>query len=80
MVDFACVECKVVVEVDGETHLSIKRKDAARTNYLESNGWCVLRYWNTEVYEELEAVREAIYHRCVREIKNANPDSEAEKD
>ena len=71
VVDFACVECNIIVEVDGESHLTTKRKDAVRTSFLESEGWCVLRYWNTEVYDELEAVREAIYHQCVLANKQA---------
>jgi very-short-patch-repair endonuclease len=64
--DFACVACRVVVELDGETHLSSTRADADRTAFLEREGWHVLRVWNTEVYDELEGVKEAIYQLCVR--------------
>jgi very-short-patch-repair endonuclease len=32
---------------------------------LESLGWCVVRFWNTEVYDDFEPVKEAIYHQCV---------------
>jgi len=62
--DFACRECKLIVEVDGETHLGRETRDARRTDYLQAQGWLVLRFWNTEVYDELEAVLETIYRAC----------------
>ena len=65
VVDFACVACSLVVEVDGETHLPAKSRDAKRTAFLEGAGWQVIRFWNTQVYDELEAVKEAIYQACV---------------
>src|SRR5437588_5434697 len=49
--DLACHECKVIVEVDGETHLGREERDESRTTYLQAQGWAVLRFWNTEVYE-----------------------------
>jgi very-short-patch-repair endonuclease len=70
VVDFACVECKVVVEVDGETHLSRREDDERRSDFLRTEGWCVLRYWNTEVYDELESVKEAIYRMCEQRAKH----------
>src|SRR5262249_54789743 len=65
VVDFACVLCKVAVEAEGESHLSSRRHDQKRTAFLESAGWRVLRYWNTEIFGELAAVKEAIYRKCV---------------
>ena len=65
VVDFACVECKLVVELDGVTHLPRKSADEERSRFLESAGWCVMRFWNTDVYDELDAVKEAIYRQCV---------------
>lgn len=64
IVDFACVECRLIVEVDGETHLARRREDEQRTRFLEAEGWRVRRFWNTEVYEEFEPVIEAIYMLC----------------
>src|SRR5262245_49634686 len=57
--DFACVECLLVVELDGESHLTAKVTDERRTSHLQSKGWQVIRFWNTEVYDDLEAVVEA---------------------
>ena len=66
VVDFACVACRIVVELDGETHLVTRRDDAERTRCLEEKGWSVLRFWNTELYDEPEAVKEAIYQACTQ--------------
>src|SRR5262249_23611976 len=63
-VDFACVECKVVVEADGKSHLTREAEDEKRRLVIEGDGWLILRFWNTEIYDELEAVREAIYRVC----------------
>ena len=73
VVDFACVEAKLIVEIDGESHLSSRREDERRTIMLEAEGWLVLRFWNTEVYDELEPVKEAIYRVCVQRTSDAPP-------
>jgi very-short-patch-repair endonuclease len=64
--DLACHECKVIIEVDGVSHLGQKYRDERRSDYLREYGWLVLRFWNTEVYDELESVLEAIYQTCER--------------
>ncbi|MBI3408290.1 MAG: endonuclease domain-containing protein [Planctomycetes bacterium] len=71
--DFACVECKLVVELDGESHLSRKPRDQVRTTSLESEGWQVLRFWNTEVYDDTEAVKQSIYNACIGCTRRAAP-------
>lgn len=64
--DFACVACRIVVEADGESHLIRRRADKTRIDFLQAEGWHVMRFWNTEIYDELDAVKEAIYRECVR--------------
>ena len=62
VVDFASLDGKVIVEVDGVTHsepAEIER-DKARTQVLESCGFLVVRVSNTDVYENLEGVLEMI--------------------
>ena len=73
IVDFACVECMVIAEADGESHLTNRRSDHERTAMLEQLGWRVLRYWNTEIYDDLDAVKEAIYRECVRRKDSGQP-------
>src|SRR4051794_1020003 len=53
-VDMACVECQLLVELDGESHLGAEARDAARDAYLEERGWLILRFWNTQVYDEID--------------------------
>ena len=64
--DKACRECKVIVELDGETHVGHQAEDAERTRYLQERGWVVLRFWNNDVYDNLETVLETIYRECER--------------
>src|SRR5205823_4375177 len=71
--DMACRECKLILEVDGETHLGQETRDEKRTNYLQSHDWLVLRFWNTEVYDELESVLEAIYRVCIERLAKKAP-------
>lgn len=59
-VDFACIECRLVVELDGGQHLEARRYDDARTASLEERGWRVLRFWDRDVLLQPTAVPEAI--------------------
>ena len=69
IVDFACIDPKPVVEVDGGQHAEEERHDAARTRELESFGFRVMRFWNHEVLRNTEAVLDAIYLA----VKNPTP-------
>jgi very-short-patch-repair endonuclease len=56
--DFACVEAKLIVEVDGATHSEDREisRDRRRTNYLQAQGFEVLRVTNIGIYEDLDGV------------------------
>ncbi len=58
--DFVCPALKLVVEVDGGQHGIEVEKDAARTAWLESQGYSVTRFWNNEVMENIEGVLSSI--------------------
>jgi very-short-patch-repair endonuclease len=60
VVDFFCFECKLAIEVDGGQHSEQKRRETERTVWLESYGIRVLRFWNNQVLEDIEAVMQAI--------------------
>jgi very-short-patch-repair endonuclease len=62
IVDFACHAMKLIVELDGSQHgeESNIRYDIRRTSFLESRGYRVIRFWNSEVIESRSAVVEAI--------------------
>ena len=57
-VDFCCLSAGLVVEVDGSQHS--EESDRARTRFLESKGFTVLRFWDNDVLMQIEAVAEAI--------------------
>lgn len=58
VVDFACVEAKLAVEVDGPSHSIDEQRsfDAQRTADLERHGWRVLRVRNADVMADSSAV------------------------
>ena len=56
IVDFAANDPKVVIELDGDTHSGREAYDTARTRFLESKGYTVVRYSNLEVMQNLEGV------------------------
>ena len=60
IVDFACLEAKLIVEADGGQHADQIGYDARRTARLEGMGYRVMRYWNHEILGQLENVLEQI--------------------
>ncbi|MBM3576770.1 MAG: endonuclease domain-containing protein [Alphaproteobacteria bacterium] len=60
--DFLCRQRSLIVEIDGETHSSTAEiaRDAMRTAFLEANGYRLIRFNNAQLYENIEAVIEAI--------------------
>ena len=62
VVDFASLDGKLIVEVDGVTHSTATEtaRDEQRTRMLESLGFLVVRVSNTDVYENIDGVLEMI--------------------
>jgi very-short-patch-repair endonuclease len=60
IVDFACFEKRLVIELDGGQHAVHVDEDLWRTDWLNSPGFRVIRFWNNQVFEDEEAVLEAI--------------------
>ncbi|RBP05128.1 very-short-patch-repair endonuclease [Roseiarcus fermentans] len=60
--DFACLEARLVIEVDGATHSTDdeRARDAARSAAIEAQGFSVLRFTNDEVFRNLDGVLETI--------------------
>ena len=58
--DFACLEAKLIIELDGGQHAEQANYDAARTKVLEYAGFQVLRFWNPRVLQEIDGVLEEI--------------------
>jgi very-short-patch-repair endonuclease len=61
VVDFFCAMAKLVIEVDGDSHVAQAGYDAARTQWLnEQKRYRVLRFSNDEVHLNIEAVLDSI--------------------
>ncbi len=67
IVDFVCIEAALVIEVDGGQHGERQAQDAARTAWLNRQGYRVLRFWNNEVLNDIDAVRQAIWNELTGE-------------
>jgi very-short-patch-repair endonuclease len=58
IVDFCCLERRLVVELDGGQHN--EARDARRTAWLEGLGFRVIRFWNNDVLTNMDGVLETI--------------------
>jgi very-short-patch-repair endonuclease len=59
--DFCCVEHRLVIELDGDSHAEQSQYGAWRTDKLVQRGFRVIRFFNDEVQNNLEGVIEAIW-------------------
>ena len=60
IVDFVCVEHRLIIEIDGGQHAEQAGYDQHRDAWLRSQDYTVLRFWNHEVMHQLEGVLEQI--------------------
>ena len=62
VVDFVCLPKKLILEIDGGQHNSEEciKTDNQRTIYLESKGFTILRFWNNEIFDNIQGVLEQI--------------------
>jgi 2-amino-4-hydroxy-6-hydroxymethyldihydropteridine diphosphokinase len=61
IVDFVCLQAGTVIELDGGHHRDRKEYDAQRTAWLKEMGYTVLRFWDNEVFSNVEGVKKAIW-------------------
>lgn len=60
VLDFVCLERKLVVELDGGQHAD-STADAARDARLVQDGFTILRFWNNDVLTRRDDVLSSIY-------------------
>ena len=73
IVDFACFDPMVVIEIDGSQHSECMAYDAERSAYLERRGFKVIRFWNHEVLAQTDRVREVIGQRVEELMGSPTP-------
>ena len=60
--DFCSLKAKLIIELDGSQHLEQQEYDEERTKYLEEQGYKVIRFWNSDVMNDINGVVLAISH------------------
>ena len=60
IVDFVCLEKRLVVELDGGQHTGQTNYDSARDAWLRAEGFLVLRFWNNDVTQNIDGVKDLI--------------------
>jgi len=68
ILDFVCVDAKLVIEIDGGQHAEQTAYDETRTRYLQNLGFTVIPFWNNEVLQQTDAVLTDILHK-LEELK-----------
>ena len=60
IVDFVCEEIKLIIELDGGQHNEPENieADKVRTEFLESKGFKVIRFWNKDINLNIAGVYE----------------------
>lgn len=76
--DFACIEAMLVVECDGDQHGfdEFRAHDAKRDAYLTSQGWMVLRFWNREIFDNMQGVLDAILDAAQNSVRHLKTKSD----
>ena len=72
IVDLACREARLAVELDGSQHADATASyDKERTAFLEERGWAVVRLWNNDVEENPDGATEFVLARCAERLDGA---------
>ena len=72
IVDFVCFSARLIVEADGSQHAE-SLGDEARNEYLESQGFRILRFWNNDILANPEGVLTALLAALGPPLPNPSP-------
>ena len=75
--DFIARNIKLIIEVDGGQHDWNAEADQRRTNFLEAQGYKVIRFWNNDVIERIEGVVQEI-ERVIADMPSPDPSRQRE--
>jgi very-short-patch-repair endonuclease len=72
IIDFYCAEAKLLIEIDGTSHLENEQQeyDQTRTEYLEALSYKVIRFTNNDVRYNIHASVKAIIEEVESRIKS----------
>ena len=74
IVDMACREAKLAIELDGGQHAERTADyDCRRTDFLEGLGWLVVRLWNSDVEANPDGAAEFVLKRCAERLGSTHP-------
>ena len=62
IVDFVCFERKLIIEADGSQHIA-NSKDINRDNWLKSQGFEVLRFWDNDIFKNRDGVLKKVLEK-----------------
>jgi very-short-patch-repair endonuclease len=65
ILDFVNFEKRIVIEVDGGQHAVLKDKDKKRDDWLKAEGFEVMRFWNNEVFENLDGILQIVRNKLI---------------
>ena len=60
IVDFICLQRRLIIELDGGQHSQQTDYDRERDGWLGDQGFVVLRFWNNDVMQNIDGVMEVI--------------------
>jgi very-short-patch-repair endonuclease len=58
--DFCAIKPRLIIELDGSQHIEQREYDAERTAFFETKGYRVLRFWNNDIMNNMDAVLKVI--------------------
>jgi len=73
IIDLASRRAKLAVEFDGSQHIENAESDARRTAYLQTKGWRVIRFWNSDVLANPEGVVQLILAQAAECLGGTHP-------
>ena len=78
IVDFYCAKLKLVIEIDGVQHYLEENEmyEKRREEYLQSAGYKLLRFYNSDVNKNLSNTEETIYWNCIERVEELGLDIE----
>ena len=70
IVDFVCLSERLIVELDSEQHARDVAYDKRRSRWLIAQGFTVLRFWNNDLFDNIDGVMYRISDELTRSLEN----------